>query len=389
MPAGSCSPVWPAPGTHGGLPRGRGRVAAGRPACQRAAHVLRYATALRVTPRPPRGSDGSYGPCGPAWTGRPGRPRRSRDAADRRTGNAVSGLQPVSARPTAPGGNRRTNHRRRSTYAVSLEVSFPCRQLETSSAVVCSFQLPEVCSFRLLLTRGACSGVRRRARPAMPAWRKDHFGMNRICSRRLTAAPCRKRAAVVAAVLLAALAASDAVGQPSGLFRPVELAAATVDPRLPTLSDILTLRRRLVSIDFGQLAQTSDSPTAGSGFATARSGVLTLNLFDDASFTGLVERVAPTFSGGYALSGRLAGVEMGTMTLVVNGDVVAGTVRTPEATYRIRPSRGGLHTISQIDPARLPPLAEPLTRRPRDGYRPLIDADGGSPTPRQTVPRGR
>ena len=35
-----------------------------------------YATALWVTPRPPRGSDGSYGPCGPAWTGRPGRPRR-------------------------------------------------------------------------------------------------------------------------------------------------------------------------------------------------------------------------------------------------------------------------------------------------------------------------
>ena len=60
------------------------RVAAGRPACQRAARVLRNATALRVTRRPPRGSDGSYGPCGPAWTGRPGRPRRSRDAADRR-----------------------------------------------------------------------------------------------------------------------------------------------------------------------------------------------------------------------------------------------------------------------------------------------------------------
>ena len=53
-----------------------------RAACQRAARVLRKATALRVTRPPPRGSDGSYGPCGPAWTGRPGRPRRLPDGQD-------------------------------------------------------------------------------------------------------------------------------------------------------------------------------------------------------------------------------------------------------------------------------------------------------------------
>ncbi len=33
------------------------------------ARVLRYATALRVTHRPPPRSDSSCGPCGPAWTG--------------------------------------------------------------------------------------------------------------------------------------------------------------------------------------------------------------------------------------------------------------------------------------------------------------------------------
>ena len=91
--------------------------------------------------------------------------------------------------------------------------------------------------------------------------------------------------------------------------------------------------------------------------------MLRLNLFNDASFTVLVEGTAPTFSGGYSLSGRLAGVEMGTVTLVVNGDVVVGTVRTPETTYRIRPAGGGLHAVSQIDPARLPPPGEPIPRR--------------------------
>ena len=107
--------------------------------------------------------------------------------------------------------------------------------------------------------------------------------------------------------------------------------------------DTLTLRRRLVTIDLGQLAPATDAATGrgAAGIGIAPRGVLTLNLFEDAVFTGLVERTAPTFSGGRSLSGRLAGIEMGTMTLVVNGEVVAGTVRTPEATYRIRPGATG------------------------------------------------
>ena len=50
--------------------------------------------------------------------------------------------------------------------------------------------------------------------------------------------------------------------------------------------------------------------------------------------------------GGHVLSGRLAGFEWGTLTLVVNGDVVAHTVRTLEATYRIRPKRNWFTILS-------------------------------------------
>ena len=116
----------------------------------------------------------------------------------------------------------------------------------------------------------------------------------------------------------------------------------------------------------------------------ATSGALTLNLFDDAWFTVFVEGVAPTFSGGYSLSGQLAGVEMGTMTLVVNGEVVAGTVRTPDATFRIRPAGLDLHAVSEIDPARLPPLGEPIPRRAwEEEERVPIGPDGGRlPVPR-------
>ena len=188
----------------------------------------------------------------------------------------------------------------------------------------------------------------------------------------------------LAVALLTALTAGGAAGQPGGLFREVAPAGVVAGPDPSAVSDSITLRRRVVAIDFGQLTPPADAAAAVPGRAEAApSGVLTLNLFDDASFTGLVESVAPTFSGGYSLAGPLAGVEMGTMTLVVNGDVVAGTVRTPEATYRIRPAGGGLHAVTEVDLSRLPPLGEPIPRyREEDELRRFEPGRGGLPAPR-------
>ena len=78
-----------------------------------------------------------------------------------------------------------------------------------------------------------------------------------------------------------------------------------------------------------------------------------MNLFQDVVFTGIVDSTAPTFSGGYSISGRLAGQALGTLTLVVNGETVAGTVRTQGGTYRIRTAGDGLYAISQVEE---PPL---------------------------------
>ena len=189
---------------------------------------------------------------------------------------------------------------------------------------------------------------------------------------------------VFAGMLLAALAAGEAMGQPAGLFRAVAPAGVAAVQGPETVSDSITLRRRPVGIDFAQLTPPVDAAGADApGGVAAPSGVLTLNLFDDASFTGLVESVAPTFSGGYSLAGPLAGVEMGTMTLVVNGDVIAGTVRTPEATYRIRPAGGGLHAVSEVDLSRLPPLGEPIPRyREEDDLRRFEPGRDRLPAPR-------
>ena len=118
--------------------------------------------------------------------------------------------------------------------------------------------------------------------------------------------------------------------------------------------DRAILRRREVSVDIGRLDQVVN------GEATA----LRLNLFDDVALMGIIERWTPTYSGGTALSGRLAGVPGGTVTLVVNGSVVAGTVRIPGATYRIRPAGAGRHAIMQVDPSQLLQECEVVTRAP-------------------------
>ena len=140
-------------------------------------------------------------------------------------------------------------------------------------------------------------------------------------------------------------------GHSTGLFADVRFAAQAPGagaPIAPGLPGAGSLRRRLVFVDFRQLDASTDE--------------LTLNLFDDTVFDGLVERSEPTFSGGYALSGRLAGVEHGAVTLVVNGGVVAGLVWTPDATYRLSPAGGGLHAIQQVDPGQSPPPGDPLPR---------------------------
>ena len=132
MPAGACSPIQTCPRNAqwvAGRPGTSSCGTAGVSTCC-ARPPLRYGPP-GDPPAAPRlgwqlwalrpGLDGASRPP-TTLTGRGGPP--SRGTPDR---NCRSGLQPVSPRPAAPGGNRRANHRRRTTYAVSLGVSFRCR----------------------------------------------------------------------------------------------------------------------------------------------------------------------------------------------------------------------------------------------------------------------
>ena len=170
-----------------------------------------------------------------------------------------------------------------------------------------------------------------------------------------TTTPALTSAPIPAPVSTAPPDATDDGSQPDGLFYEV-------DGEPPPSIGVDTLASRLVGIDLGQLAQVIESPFSPKDPVTGKPTkpqALALNLFDDVVFTGLVEHIEPTASG-HALWGGLEGVELGTMTLVVNGSVVVGTVRTPDAVYTIRTAAAGAYVVRQIDEASLPPLGEPL-----------------------------
>ena len=87
--------------------------------------------------------------------------------------------------------------------------------------------------------------------------------------------------------------------------------------------------RRVVRVDVPRLAWVRTEVQAG------RPAEVLLNLFEDLAFLAVVEAVQST-PRGYSLTGRLADIPFGTVGLVVNGDVVVGTVRTPRDTFSIR-----------------------------------------------------
>ena len=161
--------------------------------------------------------------------------------------------------------------------------------------------------------------------------------------------------------------ATAQTGEPDagGIFSEIE----GVPPPSPGVE---TLASRFAGIDFRQLGPSLESVSSPLGVNEVRQlapRTIALNLFEDATFTGRIEHVEPTASG-YVFWGRLDGVELGTITMVVNGDIVVGTVGTPEGVYTIETADSGTYVIRQIDESTLPPPADLLEVPP--------DSDGNS-----------
>ena len=193
-------------------------------------------------------------------------------------------------------------------------------------------------------------------------------------------------------LLLAVLLPPVVEGQTADLFTPVD------EPSPSGPLDERALRSRAVDIDFGQLqdiqTELADSssfnallpgyispPATGQSANPAPGTTLRLNLFDDTVVTGIIEHIAPAFSGGYAVVGRIVGDRFGTMALVINGETVSGTVRLSDGIYQIQSWDGEQYVIREVEET--VECSSPLT--PEDGieFSPLYEES--HPSERRTA----
>jgi len=117
---------------------------------------------------------------------------------------------------------------------------------------------------------------------------------------------------------------------------------------LPLAADPSTSQTRYVEVNLDMLARTGVGDE------------LYLNLYDDAIFTAVIERVQETYSGSYAWTGYLKGVEYSQVVLVASIEQLAGNVTMPGVFYQVRYAGNGVHAITTIDQSAFPPEAEPI-----------------------------
>ncbi|MCY4597401.1 MAG: hypothetical protein OXC19_21695 [Bryobacterales bacterium] len=159
-------------------------------------------------------------------------------------------------------------------------------------------------------------------------------------------------------LFLASIACPVLAGPGGELFSERRMGGGGSGTPLP--SDEGTIRSRGVEIDLGRLAEVRDAllrKLTTASDAQSNDGLavtLLFNLFDDATYTGVVERTGTT-SAGYSLSGRIQETEFSSFDLVVNGEIVFGEVTTPQASYWIRSGPGVEYWVSEIDPESFAP----------------------------------
>jgi uncharacterized protein YkwD len=116
----------------------------------------------------------------------------------------------------------------------------------------------------------------------------------------------------------------------AALFRP-----APHSVTLPSANPALLLRQRAVSV-------------AWENFTTARGETLGLNLFEDLTLFAVCEGLSHGPEDSRIWHGHLAGEVASRISIVFDGRRLAATVRTPEATYKVRPMDAIWHVVREI-----------------------------------------
>ena len=168
-------------------------------------------------------------------------------------------------------------------------------------------------------------------------------------------------------VVLTALTTPKLPAQPGvGLFRD-----ATTRPALDQANDPTVVRTRYVNYNLDVLPGARDRAAPGS--------TVLLNLFNDLSFTGVLDHVENK-PNGLIWVGSLQGIELSTVNLVTEDNVLVGSINYPGGMYVIRYAGNGVHAVLEIDQSQYPPERDaiPSSPIPPDTYNPPPDAQPDS-----------
>ena len=147
---------------------------------------------------------------------------------------------------------------------------------------------------------------------------------------------------LVISLMMGSLPAAQAQGGDAPeLFS--DAGAADVAPNNPAH----VVRSRFVNVNFGLLFGPG-----GQALDASTTPEITLNLFPDANFTGVVERVELNFSGGRSWAGKLKD-RNGYFLLVASEAAFIAHVASPQGIYEVSLAGKNLYKVVQIDQSRL------------------------------------
>ena len=150
----------------------------------------------------------------------------------------------------------------------------------------------------------------------------------------------RVSAALVTFVLIIGLRSTAVLAAPPLLlFTEAPAPPGHQDKSAPTWEEAATVRSRYVTIDFSQLDL---------------HGPILLNLFEDVVLIASHKHTKRRARSDYTWYGYVLESEGSQVTLVVQGNDLAGNITFRDGTYRIRPAGGALHLIREVELSALP-----------------------------------
>jgi hypothetical protein len=123
--------------------------------------------------------------------------------------------------------------------------------------------------------------------------------------------------------------------------------AAADGESVPGRNDPAILRQRAVRIDASKLES-----------GPAR---ITLNLFDNACLVAVRDQASTGEAVGAAWTGTIEGVPGSSATFVIQSGVLIGSIVSPPKAYQVRPVRGDIYVVTEVDPSKYPNERNPGT----------------------------